>query len=107
MRSAAAPTPHTHPFRVIRVADLTAGGERRGRQRYADAVTSTPSTPEHDGSDLAELREEIDALKAIPYEEIVNPLPTDVEEREPDPHATDAIGSEKWDRPADEETLDR
>lgn len=69
-------------------------------------MTSTPDHPEHDGSDLAELREEIDALKAIPHEEIVNPTPHAVEEREPTPRPTDAIGSEKWDRPADEETLE-
>jgi hypothetical protein len=69
-------------------------------------MTSTPGSPEHDGSDLAELREEIDALKAIPHEEIVNPLPKDVEEREPTPRPIDAIGSEKWDRSADEETLE-
>ena len=59
-------------------------------------MTSTPDAPEHDGSDLAELREEIDALKAIPHEEVVNPMPKDVEEREPTPRPTDAIGSEKW-----------
>lgn len=69
-------------------------------------MTTTGGSPEHDGSDLAELREEIDALKAIPHEEIVNPLPKDVEEREPTPHSTDAIGTEKWDRPADEESLE-
>lgn len=60
-------------------------------------MTSTPDGPEHDGSDLAELREEIDALKAIPHEELVNPLPKSVEEREPEAEPTDAIGSEKWD----------
>ncbi|WP_374974786.1 hypothetical protein ACEYYH_12970 [Microbacterium trichothecenolyticum] len=60
-------------------------------------MTSTPDRPEHDGSDLAELREEIDALKAIPHEEIVNPLPKNLEEREPEAEPTDAIGSEKWD----------
>ena len=74
-------------------------------------MTATPDSPEHgtpphDGSDLAALREEIDALQAIPHEEIVNPLPRNVEDREPTPHSTDAIGSEKWDRPADEETLE-
>lgn len=69
-------------------------------------MTSTPGTPAHDGSDLAALREEIDELKAIPEEELVNPLPRGVEEREPTPHATDPIGSEKWDRPASEETLE-
>lgn len=69
-------------------------------------MTSTPETPAHDGSDLAALREEIDELKAIPEEELLNPLPSIVEEREPTPRPTDAIGSEKWDRPASEETLD-
>ncbi|WP_194395749.1 hypothetical protein [Microbacterium atlanticum] len=59
-------------------------------------MTSTPDRPEHDGSDLAELREEIDALKAIPHEEIVNPIPTGLEDREPEPEPTDAIGSEEW-----------
>ncbi|MFE5408020.1 hypothetical protein [Microbacterium sp. NPDC056569] len=60
-------------------------------------MTSTPDLPEHDGSDLAELRAEIDALQAIPHEEIVNPLPKNLEEREPEAEPTDAIGSEKWD----------
>ncbi|WP_127820441.1 hypothetical protein [Microbacterium sp. CPCC 204701] len=69
-------------------------------------MTTTSGSPEHDGSDLAELREEIDSLKAIPHEEILNPLPEDVEEREPASSPTDAIGSEKWDRPADEESLE-
>jgi hypothetical protein len=69
-------------------------------------MTSTADTPAHDGSDLAALREEIDELKAIPHEEIVNPLPSQIEDREPTPHSTDAIGSEKWDRPATEETLE-
>ena len=67
-------------------------------------MTSTPDRPEHDGSDLAELREEIDALKAIPHEEIVNPLPKNIEDREPEPEPTDAIGSEDWD---DEEPAER
>ena len=48
-------------------------------------MTTTGDRPEHDGSDLAELREEIDALKAIPHEEVVNPLPKIVEDREPEP----------------------
>ncbi|WP_214466645.1 hypothetical protein [Microbacterium flavescens] len=69
-------------------------------------MVSTPDNPQHDGSDLAALREEIDALKAIPQEELLNPLPSNVEENEPTPHSTDAIGTEKWDRPASEETLD-
>ena len=67
-------------------------------------MISTPDRPEHDGSDLAELREEIDALKAIPHEEIVNPLPKNIEDREPEPEPTDAIGSEDWD---DEEPSER
>jgi len=69
-------------------------------------MTATPGTPAHDGSDLAELREEIDALKAIPHEEVVNPMPKNIEDREPTPRPTDALGTEKWDRPADEESLD-
>ncbi|MHC2998480.1 hypothetical protein [Microbacterium sp. HJ5] len=69
-------------------------------------MVSTPDNPQHDGSDLAALREEIDALKAIPEEELLNPLPPLVEQNEPTPHSTDAIGSEKWDRPASEETLE-
>lgn len=69
-------------------------------------MTSTPDTPDHDGSDLADLREEIDALKAIPHEEVVSPLPKVVEEREPTPHPTDGIGTEEWDEPADDETLE-
>ena len=69
-------------------------------------MVSTPDTPKHDGSDLAALREEIDALKAIPEEELLNPLPAIVEENEPAPHSTDAIGSEKWDRDVSEETLE-
>jgi hypothetical protein len=67
-------------------------------------VNSTPDRPEHDGSDLAELREEIDALKAIPHEEIVSPTPKGIEDREPEPEPTDAIGSEDWD---DEEPAGR
>ncbi|MDY0911120.1 hypothetical protein [Microbacterium sp. CFBP9034] len=69
-------------------------------------MVSPSDTPPHDGSDLAALRKEIDALQAIPEEELLNPLPTSVEEREPTPHSTDAIGTEKWDRPASEETLE-
>jgi len=64
-------------------------------------MTSTPDAPEHDGSDLAELRAEIDELKAIPHEEIVNPQPHGLEEREPEAEPTDAIGSEHWGSPED------
>lgn len=73
---------------------------------YRGGMVSTPDNPTHDGSDLAQLREEIDELKAIPDEELLNPLPAAVEEREATPRPTDAIGSEKWDLPADEETLE-
>lgn len=52
-------------------------------------MTSTPDGPDHDGSDLAALREEIDELKAIPEEELIEPLPTSIEEREPEPEPTD------------------
>jgi hypothetical protein len=68
-------------------------------------MTSTPDAP--DGADLAALREEIDQLKAIPEEELVNPTPAKLLEREPEAEPTDAIGSEKWDVPADEESLDQ
>lgn len=67
-------------------------------------MTSTPDIP--DGADLAELRAEIDELQAIPHDELVSPVPRGVEEEEPTPHPTDAIGSEEWDEPADDETLD-
>lgn len=58
------------------------------------------SIPTPDGEDLAQLREEIDELKAIPTEELVNPLPHGLEEREPEAEPTDAIGSEDWDSEA-------
>lgn len=70
-------------------------------------MTSTPETPAHDGTDLDALRAEIDELKAIPEEELVNPLPTAVEEEEPTPAPTDAIGSEKWDEPVEDESLEQ
>ena len=70
-------------------------------------MTSTPESPDLDGSDLAELREQIDALKAIPEEELVNPLPTRVQEHEPVPTPSDAVGSEKWNEPASDESLDQ
>lgn len=67
-------------------------------------TNDSPSIP--DGEDLAELRETIDELKATPTEELIEPLPHNVEERLPAPEITDAIGSEKWDEPADEETTE-
>lgn len=60
-------------------------------------MTSTPDAPTPDGADLAALRKEIDDLKAIPEEELINPTPAAFTDREPTPHATDAIGSEDWD----------
>lgn len=68
-------------------------------------MTSIPETPH--GADLDALREEIDELKAIPEEELVNPVPTSVEERTPTPHSTDAIGSEKWAESASDESLEQ
>lgn len=62
-----------------------------------DLPESLPETPE--GPDLDALRAEIDDLKAIPTEEVVNPTPTLVEENEPTPEPTDAPGSEDWDDP--------
>ncbi|MET0734773.1 MAG: hypothetical protein ABWY55_03905 [Microbacterium sp.] len=70
-------------------------------------MTSNPDVPAHDGSDLKALREEIDELKAIPEEELLNPLPTSIEEREATPTPTDAIGSEKWDAPVEDESLEQ
>lgn len=70
-------------------------------------MTSTPETPDHDGSDLAALRDEIDELQAIPSEELVSPVPPLVEEEVPAATPTDAIGSEKWDESASEESLEQ
>lgn len=52
-------------------------------------MTSTPDKPQHDGSDLQELRAEIDALKTLPPTGETSPF-----ESQPEP--TDAIGSEDW-----------
>ncbi len=54
-----------------------------------------------DGHDLAELREEIDELKSIPTDELVNPVPHALQQEEPAPEPTDAIGSEDWASPTD------
>jgi len=70
-------------------------------------MTSTPETPNVDGSDLAELREEIDELKAIPEEDLLTPVPREAEHRELEPEPTDAIGSEKWDEPVEDESLEQ
>lgn len=69
-------------------------------------MTSTPEHPAHDGSDLAELREEIDALQAIPEEELVMPSPRARGDRL-DAEPTDAIGTEKWDVPVQDESLEQ
>lgn len=62
-------------------------------------MTSTPDASAHDGEDLAELRAEIDELKEIPTEQLIDPEPASLLEREPRPEPTDAIGSEDWDSP--------
>lgn len=69
-------------------------------------MTTNDGTPTPDGADLAELRETIDELKDTPTEELIEPLPKKLEENEPTPEITDAIGSEKWDSPADAETTE-
>ena len=58
------------------------------------ASENLPETP--DGPDLDALRDEIDELKQIPAEELVNPTPQIIEENEPTPEPTDAIGSVDW-----------
>lgn len=55
----------------------------------------------HDGADLKALRAEIDALKAIPEEEILNPLPHSFVVNEPTPVPTDAIGARRPRTPKD------
>ena len=47
----------------------------------------------------AQHRSEIDELKKIPTEELVNPTPAPLADTEPEPEPTDAIGSEDWDDP--------
>ena len=60
-------------------------------------MSTSGDQPAHDGSDLEALREEIDELKKVPVEEMVNPTPHGWQDREPTPEPTDAIGSEQWD----------
>ncbi|WP_442576185.1 hypothetical protein ACSBPH_03295 [Microbacterium sp. F51-2R] len=64
-------------------------------------MNSIPEQP--DGTDLDELRKDIDALKNTPTEQLIEPAPAELLENEPEPARTDAIGSEKWDEPAGEE----
>jgi hypothetical protein len=59
-------------------------------------MSTTPDAPKPQHTDLDELREEIDELKSIPVEELVNPTPADLADREPTPTPTDSIGSEDW-----------
>lgn len=66
-------------------------------------MTTNDAHATPDGADLAALRETIDELKSKSTEELIEPLPKDIEENAPTPEITDAIGSEKWDEPADEE----
>lgn len=70
-------------------------------------MTSTSASPDHDGTDLAALRAEIDELKAIPEDELLSPVPSIAEDDEPTPAPTDAIGSERWDTPVEDESLDQ
>lgn len=69
-------------------------------------MTSTPESPDQSGADLAALRAEIDELKAIPEDELVSPVPS-LKVDEPTPTPTDALGSEEWDNPVDDESLDQ
>ena len=68
-------------------------------------MTSIPGNPA-DGADLAKLREEIDDLEATPEDELVSPTPHDLDEVDPVPHPTDAPGTEDWDAPASDQTLE-
>ncbi|MEI3867107.1 hypothetical protein FBY40_2491 [Microbacterium sp. SLBN-154] len=54
---------------------------------------TTPEQPARDGEDLAEIRAEIDELKAVPEEELVSPTPAGLLAAEPEPEPTDPIGS--------------
>lgn len=68
-------------------------------------MTSTPDAA--NGADLAALRAEIDELKAIPEEELVNPSPGGLLAGALEAEPTDAMGTEKWDLPPDEESLEQ
>ena len=60
-------------------------------------MSDTHAFPEEPhGPDLTELRAEIDELASQSTEELVSPAPKIVEENEPTPEPTDAIGSETW-----------
>lgn len=69
-------------------------------------MSTIGDTPAHDGEDLARLRQKIDELKSVPADELVSPDVTKLDEvSEPEP--TDAIGSEDWDEPVDEDRTTR
>jgi len=53
-----------------------------------------------DRAKLDALREEIDSLKKIPEEELVNPSPTKGHEGELEPRPNEAPGSEEFGGPA-------
>ncbi|MCR2793160.1 hypothetical protein NQ156_08835 [Microbacterium sp. zg.Y625] len=55
-----------------------------------------PTPDDADRAQLDELREEIDALKKIPEEELISPSPTKGHEGELEPKPTDAPGTEDW-----------
>lgn len=68
-------------------------------------MTSLPGAP--DGADLAALRAEIDALKAIPEDELIDPAPGGLLAGALEAEPTDAMGTEKWDRPVSDESLEQ
>ena len=55
-------------------------------------MTSLPDEPH--GPDLDELRKDIDALKQIPTDDLVDPEPASLVEDEPQPSPADAPGTE-------------
>ncbi|MCR2812112.1 hypothetical protein NQ166_06305 [Microbacterium sp. zg.Y1090] len=61
-------------------------------------MNTTPG--DADRAELDALREEIDELKAIPEEELVNPSPTKGHEDELDAEPNEAPGSEEFGGPA-------
>lgn len=63
-------------------------------------MTSLPQEPH--GPDLTELRKDIDALKAVPTEDLIDPEPASLVQDEPQPSPSDAPGSE-LDEPIEEE----
>ena len=62
-------------------------------------MTSIPDQPH--GPDLDALREDIDALKETPTEDLIDPAPAAA--RESELERTDAAGTTDWDEPGDEE----